>query len=160
MTQSIFIYWTIPTMQKLLEVRCCCQPQKLLGWLPGPDDARKGMKCCFSIKPAGMLSAFSADFVPKFDQLTLSIAQISLTVSVDTGCQNGYRLIISETRFPITGTPLFFTNTYPRSNAGLDEAIVEARRYMNNNPGHLAFKAEGVNLDTLRRVSGFKEFLT
>jgi hypothetical protein len=68
-------------MSKLLEVRCCCQSRKLLGWLPAPYDVRRGMKCYFVIKPEGMLYAFSADFVPRFGQLTLSIELIRLSVS-------------------------------------------------------------------------------
>jgi hypothetical protein len=33
-----------------IEVRCCCQPQKLLGWLPvDPKDVRRGAVINFTI---------------------------------------------------------------------------------------------------------------
>lgn len=33
-----------------MEVRCCCQPQKLLGWLPVPDGTRRGSHVRFAVR--------------------------------------------------------------------------------------------------------------
>jgi hypothetical protein len=42
-----------------IEVRCCCQPQKLLGWLPvDPKDVRRGAVIKFIIPP---FATFPAD---------------------------------------------------------------------------------------------------
>lgn len=38
-----------------LEVRSCCQPQKLLGWLEAPDDAHVGMVRLFPVYPLGRI---------------------------------------------------------------------------------------------------------
>lgn len=32
-----------------IEVRCCCQPQKLLGWLPRPPNVRVGTAFIFRV---------------------------------------------------------------------------------------------------------------
>lgn len=36
---------------KRMEVRCCCKPQKLLGWLPVPASAALGETLHFTIPP-------------------------------------------------------------------------------------------------------------
>lgn len=35
-----------------IEVRCCCQPQKLLGWLPAPDGISRGTIVRFVVSPS------------------------------------------------------------------------------------------------------------
>lgn len=37
----------------LLDVRCCCQPQKLLGWLPAPEGGRSRRFVLRSPYPSG-----------------------------------------------------------------------------------------------------------
>lgn len=50
---------------KLLEVRCCCQPQKLLGWLPVPDARRKSV-------------SFGAVVLP-IDQINCEVAGVEVS---------------------------------------------------------------------------------
>ncbi len=58
----------------ILEVRCCCQPQKLLGWLPVPDDVRDGDTVCFT-KNECHAFAEQALFQPShFVRITLPVA--------------------------------------------------------------------------------------
>lgn len=38
-------------MEKLLEVRCCCQPRRLLGWLAAPERPEVGLKVTFAVRP-------------------------------------------------------------------------------------------------------------
>lgn len=33
---------------RMMEVRCCCQPKKVLGWLPVPDDVEEGMTMAYA----------------------------------------------------------------------------------------------------------------
>jgi hypothetical protein len=42
---------------KRLEVRCCCQPTKRLGWLPVPDDVHDGQIMRFAVSPARWMLA-------------------------------------------------------------------------------------------------------
>jgi len=45
-----------------IEVRCCCQPQKLLGWLPVPDGVKPGQMIKFTVTPARwVLESFESE---------------------------------------------------------------------------------------------------
>lgn len=52
---------------ELLEVRCCCRPEKLLGWLPVPGLAFPGQSITFLVMPRPVfgrptaLAAFAAE---------------------------------------------------------------------------------------------------
>ncbi len=50
----------------ILEVRCCCRPEKLLGWLPVSDDVdvKEGVAVTFIIRPAHVRLLDSAVFGP------------------------------------------------------------------------------------------------
>lgn len=59
-----------------LEVRCCCQPQKLLGWLIVPDHVRDGSVVSFVVSPAHWVRE-TLDSAPSFqpaDRIDLPVA--------------------------------------------------------------------------------------
>jgi len=68
--------------QLRLEVRCCCQPQKLLGWLPAPDDVQIGQVIRFQVRPARWVFARKSsvpDATPQYepvDTIALPVASL------------------------------------------------------------------------------------
>lgn len=74
-----------------LEVRCCCQPQKLLGWLPVPASVELGVGVVvqFTVRERGVewtLDRRSAEDERPFTFRTVPAEHISLPVArVDTG---------------------------------------------------------------------------
>lgn len=63
---------------KTLEVRCCCIPKKLLGWLDVPDHIKDGDNIQFSIlpqlPPTGLFGLDKPDSV-SFQQVTLTASE-------------------------------------------------------------------------------------
>lgn len=59
-----------------IEVRCCCQPQKLLGWLPVPDGVGAGDTVHFVVsRPRWRLASREAEPVFEMaDVITLPVA--------------------------------------------------------------------------------------
>lgn len=101
-----------------LEVRCCCQPQKLLGTVEVPDDTRRGQNVTWVLAPS-MLCA-------KLDEW-LSHPEFKV-----------YRRPAETLTLPIQ------TFVIPPGLATRGES-------------GLAVKAEGVGLETLRKISTFIE---
>lgn len=99
-----------------LEVRCCCQPQKLLGWIDVPDRQ----------------------------------------VVMGQALRLPYRRPIYEGISPTAAMP-------PRMTSAADEVVTHLQLYVGRiaSPerprGYLAVKAEGVPIETLRQIVGFKE---
>lgn len=90
------------------EVRCCCRPEKLLGWLPAPEGARE---CRWAI--------------------------------VDESIRNvviGPREAVAAIAVPVRQLRLPIMRVTPFSGASYD-----------------AIKAEGVTIEELRQLHGFKE---
>lgn len=60
-----------------IEVRCCCQPQKLLGWLPVPDTVQGGDIIAFTVRRASWelasLNAQPVFFTPDIIALPVAI---------------------------------------------------------------------------------------
>lgn len=88
---------------RIFEVRCCCQPQQILGYLPVPDSAKTSVTYALSHQLGGWP-----------EQIRFDLAE-----------------------------------------------IVES--YMNEygdtvHDRHLAIKAEGITLETLKRIGSFSEF--
>lgn len=57
-----------------LEVRCCCQPTKLLGWLPVRDEVHDGDRIDFAVSTSW--SILSSQDIPRpcVDKITLQAA--------------------------------------------------------------------------------------
>lgn len=68
-------------MAKLLEVRCCCSPQKLLGWLPVDDSVRPGavVRYCYRTRTEGRWACrdpLSVSDAPMVHTIPLVIGEI------------------------------------------------------------------------------------
>lgn len=63
-----------------MEVRCCCQPQKLLGWLPVPDDVHDGRVLRFIVRPARweFTSVEATPEYKKVDEIELPVARLGI----------------------------------------------------------------------------------
>jgi hypothetical protein len=56
-----------------IEVRCCCDPEKILGWVPAPDDVRRGDIIQFVVSPRRWRQAWIGA-TPSFEPLdTISL---------------------------------------------------------------------------------------
>lgn len=90
-----------------LEVRCCCQPQKLLGWLTVPDARRKSVAFRLSQRVYRLvghrLVGHAASIEPR--TVVLPIEQINYEVA---GVEVSYRAIKAE------GAPLELLRRIPQ----------------------------------------------
>lgn len=59
-----------------LEVRCCCDPRRLLGYLPAPDDAKSGQVMSFKTQ-TDWKTCFESDWQP-LDTVTFAELEISI----------------------------------------------------------------------------------
>ena len=77
-----------------MEVRCCCKPQRLLGWLKVPDTARRGTIIHFTVWPSARAEVNQASF---------EVKQISLPVDTYAYAENSYheRLALRSEDTPI-----------------------------------------------------------
>jgi hypothetical protein len=60
----------------MMEVRCCCRPQKVLGWLPVGPDVREGDTIQFVVRPArwALASLNEPPVYEPLDRIALPVA--------------------------------------------------------------------------------------
>lgn len=99
----------------MLEVRCCCRPEKLLGWLPVRDrDAWNGARVHFPVQQVfdyrGSLATFEGLRPELFERLTPPA--ITLTVGCLHGSRAG-RALRAHLAFRSDETPLAVLRLVP-----------------------------------------------